>query len=118
MVGTGGLSGTIFDPGSSVLRRRGGLLNGNPPLRHLRFPRKSFHFRNFTGWVNWLLLPVEVRLWDLARAIRMDAPKRERLPFDPDEFERMTPEQADQYERRVLGACCPEVGFHRDGSPD
>ena len=55
---------------------------------------------------------------DTERAIRIDAPRRERIPFDPDEFERMTPEQADEYERRVLATCCPEVGFHRDGRPD
>src|SRR4029450_2560314 len=40
------------------------------------------------------------------------------FPFDPDEFERMSPEQADEYERRVLATCCPEIGFHRDGRPD
>ena len=55
---------------------------------------------------------------DTGRAIRIDAPRRERIPFDPDEFEHMTPEQADEYERRVLATCCPEVGFHRDGRPD
>jgi len=51
------------------------------------------------------------------RAVRIDA-DRHRIPFDPDEFERMTPQQADEYERRVLAACCPEIGFHRDGRPD
>ena len=55
---------------------------------------------------------------DTERAVRIDATRRERIPFDPGEFERMTPEQADEYERRVLAACCPEVGFHRDGRPD
>lgn len=55
---------------------------------------------------------------ETARAVRLDAPRRERMPFDPDEFERMSPEQADEYERRVLAACCPEVGLHRDGRPD
>jgi hypothetical protein len=55
---------------------------------------------------------------DTERAVRIDAPTRERIPFDPGEFEQMTPEQADEYERRMLAACCPEVGFHRDGRPD
>ena len=55
---------------------------------------------------------------DTQRAVRIDAPRWERIPFGPDEFERMTPEQADEYERRVLATCCPEVGFHRDGRPD
>jgi hypothetical protein len=30
----------------------------------------------------------------------------------------MTHEQAEEYERRVLAACCPEVGIHRNGQPD
>ena len=30
----------------------------------------------------------------------------------------MTPAQADEFERHVLARCCPEVGFHLDGSPD
>jgi hypothetical protein len=55
---------------------------------------------------------------DTERAVRIDAPRPDRISFDPDEFERMSPEQADEYERRVLGNCCPEVGFHRDGRPD
>jgi PRC-barrel domain len=54
---------------------------------------------------------------DTERAVRIDA-GRHRIPFDSDELERMTPDQADQYERRVLAACCPEIGFHRDGRPD
>ena len=55
---------------------------------------------------------------DSERAVRIDVSARERIPFDPDEFERMTPEQADEYERRVLATCCPEIGFHRDGRPN
>jgi len=65
------------------------------------------------------LLPVgDAWFDDTERAVRIDATERERVPFDPDEFERMTPQQADEYERRVLASCCPEVGFHRDGRPD
>ena len=30
----------------------------------------------------------------------------------------MTPAEADEYERRVLATCCPEIGFHRDGRPN
>jgi hypothetical protein len=67
----------------------------------------------------WYLIPVGDAWFDeTARAIRIDANKRERVRFDPSEFERMTPEQADEYERHVLAACCPEVGVHRDGRPD
>jgi hypothetical protein len=55
---------------------------------------------------------------DTERAIRIDASRRERVRFDPEAFERMSREEADEYERRVLANCCPEVGFHRDGSPD
>ena len=55
---------------------------------------------------------------DTERAIRIDLDRRERVPFDPAEFARMTLADADEYERRVLAACCPEVGFHRDGRPD
>jgi hypothetical protein len=68
---------------------------------------------------NWFLVPVGDAWFDeTARAIRIDVPARQRIPFDPDEFERMTPQQADEYERRVLATCCPEIGFHRDGRPD
>jgi hypothetical protein len=71
------------------------------------------------GRPNGFLVPVGDAWFDeTARAIRIDAPRRERIRFDPDEFERMSPAEADAYERRVLAACCPEVGFHRDGSPD
>ncbi len=70
-------------------------------------------------WQNWFLVPVgDAWFDDTARAIRIDAPKREQIRFDPDEFERMTPEQADEFERRVLASCCPELGFHHDGRPD
>jgi hypothetical protein len=65
------------------------------------------------------LVPVGDAWFDeTARAVRIDAPRRERIRFDPDEFERMSPDQAVEYERRVLAACCPEVGFRRDGRPD
>ena len=68
---------------------------------------------------NWFLVPVGDAWFDeTARAVRIDVPARHRIPFDPDEFERMTPQQADEYERRVLATCCPEIGFHRDGRPD
>jgi hypothetical protein len=55
---------------------------------------------------------------DGTRAVRIDATKREQVPFDPEQFERMTLEQADEFERGLLASCCPEVGFHRDGTPD
>lgn len=68
---------------------------------------------------NGFLVPVGDAWFDqTARAVRVDVPARQRIPFDPDEFERMTPQQADEYERRVLASCCPEIGFHRDGRPD
>ena len=52
---------------------------------------------------NWFLVPVGDAWFDeTARAVRIDVPARQRIPFDPDEFERMTPQQADEYERRVL----------------
>ena len=62
----------------------------------------------------WFLVPVGDAWFDeTERAIRIDAPRRERIRFEPDEFERMSPQEADEYERRVLAECCPEVGFHR-----
>jgi hypothetical protein len=77
-------------------------------------PRGAAHQRP-----NWFLVPVGDAWFDeTARAVRIDVPARQRIPFDPDEFERMTPQQADEYERRVLATCCPEIGFHRDGRPD
>jgi hypothetical protein len=77
--------------------------------------------RSATGNERWtsFLVPVGDAWFDeTARAVRIDAPRRERIRFDPGEFERMSPDQAVEYERRVLAACCPEVGFHRDGRPD
>jgi hypothetical protein len=68
---------------------------------------------------NRFLVPVGDAWFDeTARAVRIDVPARQRIPFDPDEFERMTPQHADEYERRVLATYCPEIGFHRDGRPD
>ncbi len=68
---------------------------------------------------HWYLVPVGDAWFDeTTPAIRIDAPKRDRIAFDPVEFERMTAAQADEYERRVLANCCPEVGFHRDGRPN
>ncbi len=71
------------------------------------------------GGTHLFLVPVGDAWFDQGtRAIRVDATRREQIPFDPEEFEQMKPEQADEYERRVLAACCPEVGFHHDGTPD
>jgi hypothetical protein len=57
---------------------------------------------------------------DTEHAIRIDVGPRSRevTPFDPDTFERMSEDEAAEFERKVLGRCCPEVGFHRDGTPD
>jgi hypothetical protein len=55
---------------------------------------------------------------DTERAVRIDAAPRDRVHFDPEAFARMSRDEADEYERRVLANCCPEVGFHRDGRPD
>ena len=71
------------------------------------------------GRQHWFLVPTGDAWFDeTERAVRVDAPEGERIPFDPTEFAQMTPEEADEYERRVLGTCCPEIGFHRDGRPD
>jgi hypothetical protein len=68
---------------------------------------------------NCFLVPVGDAWFDeAARAVRIDVPAHQRIPFEPDEFERMTAQEADDYERRVLATCCPEIGFHRDGRPD
>lgn len=69
----------------------------------------------------WFLVPVgDAWFDDTERAIRIDPDLRQgRQPsFDPDEFVRMSPEEAMALERRVLAECCPEVGLHRDGTPD
>jgi hypothetical protein len=69
----------------------------------------------------WFLFPVgDAWFDDTERAIRIDVNVRrgEAASFDPDEFEKMTPDAAAAYELRVLGLCCPEVGVHRDGTPD
>jgi hypothetical protein len=55
---------------------------------------------------------------DTERAVRVDAARRDRVRFDPEAFERMSRNEADEYERRVLASCCPEIGFHHDGRPD
>ena len=66
------------------------------------------------------LVPVGDAWFDQTeRALRVDMNlRREAPPFDPAEFERMTAAEAERYEQRVLGLCCPEVGVHRDGTPD
>lgn len=69
----------------------------------------------------WFLVPVGDAWFDeTERAIRIDLNVRrgEAPTFNPDEFDRMTPDEAADYERRVLAQCCPEVGLHRDGTPD
>jgi hypothetical protein len=73
------------------------------------------------GNAPWFLVPVgDAWFDDTERAVRIDAVRRTitAMAFDPDAFARMTPEEAAAFERRVLGACCPEVGLHRDGTPD
>jgi hypothetical protein len=66
----------------------------------------------------WFLVPIgDVWFDETERAIRIDSP-REEIPFDPRAFERMSPAQADEFERHVLATCCQEVGFHHDGTPD
>jgi hypothetical protein len=66
-----------------------------------------------------LLVPVgDAWFDDTERAVRIDLPGAYRITFDSGEFESMTMEQADEFERGVLAACCPEVGLHRDGRPD
>jgi hypothetical protein len=69
--------------------------------------------------LRWFLAPVGDAWFDeTTRAVRIDATQPERIPFDPNDFERMPPAEADAYERQVLANCCPELGFHRDGTPD
>jgi hypothetical protein len=66
-----------------------------------------------------MLIPVgDAWFDDTERVVRIDAPGAHRITFDLGAFERMTTEEADEFERRVLAVCCPEVGFHRDGRPD
>lgn len=70
---------------------------------------------------HWWLVPVGDAWFDqTARAIRVDVNLRSGEPhaFNPAEFDRMTENEAAEYERRVLAQCCPEVGIHRDGTPD
>jgi hypothetical protein len=67
------------------------------------------------------LIPVGDAWFDESeRAVRIDVKpgSREAPRFDPDEFDRMSEAEAADYERKVLAECCPEVGLHRDGTPD
>lgn len=69
----------------------------------------------------WFLVPVGEAWFDQTmRAIRVDVnPKGGEAPaFNPETFEKMSAEEAEEFERRVLAECCPEVGVHRDGTPD
>lgn len=86
--------------------------NGNRPV--------FLVLRDTTGdEPRWVVVPVGDAWFDqTTHAIRVDT-KRPAMPaFSPDEFETMTADEARAYERRVLAACCPEVGLHRDGTPD
>jgi hypothetical protein len=70
---------------------------------------------------HWFLVPVGDAWFDqTARAIRVDAELRagEAPSFNPDAFEKLSHVEAEEFERRVLAECCPEVGLHRDGTPD
>jgi hypothetical protein len=83
----------------------------NRPIYLVIASRRGANTKRLTRF----LVPVgDAWVDDTERAVRIDVPTRERIPFDPEELERMTPEQADEYERKVLATCCPEVGFHRD----
>jgi hypothetical protein len=69
----------------------------------------------------WFLVPVGDAWFDQTeRAIRIDVkPGTGEAPrFDPDEFEKMSLEEAASYELELLAKCCPEVGVHSDGTPD
>ena len=57
---------------------------------------------------------------DSEHAVRVDLSEagRPAAPFDLDAFERMSHEEAARFEGTVLGRCCPEVGFHPDGTPN
>jgi hypothetical protein len=69
----------------------------------------------------WFLVPVGDAWFDqTARAIRVDTNPRgiEAPAFNPETFEKMSREEAEEFERRVMAECCPEVGLHRGGTPD
>jgi hypothetical protein len=70
----------------------------------------------------WLLVPVgEAWFDDTEHAVRIDAQRvgpGGRARFDPDEFDRMSGAEAADYERKVLALCCPELGLHRNGTPN
>jgi hypothetical protein len=69
----------------------------------------------------WFLVPVGEAWFDqTARAIRIDEkPRASDAPvFSPGAFERMSHQQAEEFEGRVLAACCPEVTLHHDRVPD
>jgi len=42
---------------------------------------------------------------------------RETPPFDPDAFERMSEDEAAEFECTVLARCSPEVGFIETAAP-
>jgi diketogulonate reductase-like aldo/keto reductase len=95
-----------------------GLVIGRPENRPIYLVIASRRGANTKRLTRFLVPVGDAWVDDTERAVRIDVPTRERIPFDPEALERMTPEQADEYERKVLATCCPEVGFHRDGRPD
>ena len=67
------------------------------------------------------LVPVNDAWFDeTARAIRIDEtpPRGSVQPFDLDRFERLSAEEAAEFERRILKQCCPEVPVQDDGTPN
>jgi hypothetical protein len=95
--------------------RRVGHLDGVVIERETSFPA----YLAVRGPTDGFLVPVGDAWFDeTEHAVRIDAVGRERVDFDPEAFEQMSRDEAEQYERRVLANCCPEVGFHRDGRPD
>ena len=66
------------------------------------------------------LVPVNDAWFDeTERAIRIDVTSRRgsAQQFDPDRFERMSAEEAAEFERHILKQCCPEVLVPSDGTP-
>lgn len=100
--------------------RKVGRLGGLILDAHAHDPRFIVVERALGKGHKWFVVPVGDAWFDeTERAIRIDVNlRRDALPFDPDEFAAMTPEQAASWELAVLGNCCPEVGVHKDGTPD
>ena len=82
-------------------------------------PRYLVIGREHTTGRESFLVPVNDGWFDqTARAVRIDAARGEVPRIEREQFERMSPDEAEAFEWQVLKQCCPEVAVTDREAPD